>query len=173
MISFHETTNKVLSVSSNYILVVVIWLNFSYFRIFMTDDIINEILYGFDYKNRFFRGWSWFKFNNLRLVLGMVLTFYSWVEKSQKSWEELARSLFALHHARILNRVESKLKDSRPVKTIEKERYRFYSFISCSVEVTFIITTLILENMFRVTINLRGIGEWQLCMFADAWYQPP
>ena len=61
-----------------------------------------------------------------------------------------------LLHAPILNKIESELKDSRPVKTIKKERTRFYCFISCSVEVTLIITTLILENMFGVIINLRG-----------------
>ena len=50
----------------------------------MTEDIITEILYGSDHKNRFFQGWSRFKFNNLRLVLGMVLTFYSCMEKRLK-----------------------------------------------------------------------------------------
>ena len=48
----------------------------------------------------------------------------------------------------ILNRVESELKDSRAVKIIKKEKYRFYCFIACSVEVTCFITTIVLGNMF-------------------------
>ena len=34
-----------------------------------------SILSGFDQKNRFFEWWSWFKFNNLGLALGMNLKF--------------------------------------------------------------------------------------------------
>ena len=48
----------------------------------------------------------------------------------------------------ILNRVESELTNSRPVKTIKKEKYRFYCFIACNVEVTCIVTVIILGNMF-------------------------
>ena len=33
----------------------------------------------------FFEGWSWFKFNNMRLVLAMALKFYSCVEKRVKT----------------------------------------------------------------------------------------
>ena len=50
----------------------------------MREVIITQILYGFDQKNWFFEGWSWFKFSNLRLLLGMALTFYSCVEKGLK-----------------------------------------------------------------------------------------
>ena len=32
-------------------------------------------------KTDFFEGWAWFKFNNLKTVLGMALKFYSCVEK--------------------------------------------------------------------------------------------
>ena len=56
--------------------------------------------------------------------------------KSQKGWGKLAGKFFALSPPPILNRVESELEDSRPVKTIKKEKYRFYYFIACSVEVT-------------------------------------
>ena len=58
--------------------------NFDYPSIFMRQVIIAQILYGFDQKNRFFEGWSWFKFNNLRLVLGKALKFYSGMAKGLK-----------------------------------------------------------------------------------------
>ena len=35
-------------------------------------------------KTTFFEGWSWFKFNNLRLELGMNLKFYTSVAKVLK-----------------------------------------------------------------------------------------
>ena len=35
-------------------------------------------------KATFFEGWSWLKFNNLELALGMVLKFYTKVEKGLK-----------------------------------------------------------------------------------------
>ena len=35
-------------------------------------------------RTTFFDGWSWFKFNNLRLALGMALTFYISVVKELK-----------------------------------------------------------------------------------------
>ena len=38
----------------------------------MREVIITQILYGFDQKSRFFEGWYWFKFNNLRLVLEIL-----------------------------------------------------------------------------------------------------
>ena len=38
----------------------------------------------FDLKKQFFEGWSWFKFNDLGLALGMVLKFYTSVTKGLK-----------------------------------------------------------------------------------------
>ena len=35
-------------------------------------------------KTAFFQGWSWFKFNNLRLALGMNLKFYTSLAKGLK-----------------------------------------------------------------------------------------
>ena len=35
-------------------------------------------------KTAFFEGWSWFKFNNLRLAQSMNLKFYTSVEKGLK-----------------------------------------------------------------------------------------
>ena len=39
---------------------------------------------GFGQKNRFFEGWSWFKFNNLGLARATNLTFYTSVAKGLK-----------------------------------------------------------------------------------------
>ena len=50
----------------------------------MREVIITSILQGFDLKNRFFEGWSWFKFNNFGLALGIALKFYTSVEKELK-----------------------------------------------------------------------------------------
>ena len=55
---------------------------------------------------------------------------------------------FALPLSTILNRVKNYFADSCPMKTIKKEKYRFHYFIACSVEVTCIVTVIILENMF-------------------------
>ena len=50
----------------------------------MREVITASILLGFDQKNRFFEGWSWFKFNNLGLALGTNLKFYTSVTKGLK-----------------------------------------------------------------------------------------
>ena len=68
--------------------------------------------------------------------------------KSRKCWGKLVGNLFALPPPLILNRDESELKDSRPVKTIKKEKDRFYYFIACSVEITCLVTAIMLENIF-------------------------
>ena len=77
-----------------------------------------------------------------------------------------------------LSRVESELKDSRPMKTIKKEKYRFHYFIDCCVEVTCIVTAIIQENMFwnikSVVFTYGGIGEGNSAVeLANAQYQPP
>ena len=50
----------------------------------MREVILTSILYGFDLKNGFLEGWSWFKFNNLGLGLNTNLKFYTSVEKGLK-----------------------------------------------------------------------------------------
>ena len=45
------------------------------------DVITTWVLYRFHQKNHFFKGWSWFKFNNLGLALVMALNFYIKLEK--------------------------------------------------------------------------------------------
>ena len=50
----------------------------------MREIIITSTLSDIDQKNQFFEGWSWFKFNNYRLTLDMVLKFYTSMAKDLK-----------------------------------------------------------------------------------------
>ena len=70
IISVHDLTNKKLYCTCGH--VTKVFCNSS---ISMTEVIITKILKRFDQKT-FFRGWSWFKFNNLSLALGIALKFY-------------------------------------------------------------------------------------------------
>ena len=87
--------------------------------------------------------------------------------KRQKCWWKLSGNPFALSPPPILNKLESKLKDSPTVKTVKKQKYRFHYFIACSVEVTCIVTAIKLENMFwnikSAAFTYRGIGEGEFC----------
>ena len=47
----------------------------------MGEVMTTRILKGFDQKNCFFEGWSWFKFNNSALALGANLKFHTKVPK--------------------------------------------------------------------------------------------
>ena len=123
----------------------------------MREAMITEVFHRFDLKKRFFfEVQSWLKFNNLRLVLSMALKFYRYVGKKLKfkvkSVERNQQGIF-LHFSPppILNRVERELRDSRSMKTIKKEKYRFHCFITCNMEVTCFFTAIIQENMFRNT----------------------
>ena len=42
----------------------------------MAEAIITSILSEFDQKPLFFEGWSWFKFNDFGLELGMTMKIY-------------------------------------------------------------------------------------------------
>ena len=53
------------------------WPKFGNFSISVREAIIMSILQEFHQKNHFFERWSWFKFNNLGLALGMTLKFYT------------------------------------------------------------------------------------------------
>ena len=119
--------------------------------------------------------------SNLGLAPGMVLKFYSSVAKGlklkvKKCWGKLVWGLFALFTPPIPNRVKNDLTHSCPVKTIKKEKYRFHCFIDCSVEVTSIVTAIVLENMFRKfeisCFYLWGNRVGEIAMFADAQHQP-
>ena len=60
------------------------WPKFGNTSISMRKVIITSVLWGFDKKGWTFEGWPWFKFNNLRLALGMGLKFYASVAKESK-----------------------------------------------------------------------------------------
>ena len=112
----------------------------------------------------------------MRLALGMAPKFYSSVVKAlklkvEKCWGKIEGRLFALSPSPILNNVKHDLADFRPVKTIKKQKCRFYDLLACSVELTFIVPVIILGNTFgSIKINcvfLRGdrVGEialWSL-----------
>ena len=81
----YDITKKLLSCESNYIVNVVMWPKFDNSSISMRQVIIRQILWGFDQKTTFFfEGWSWFKFNNLGVALGMALKFYTRVVQGLK-----------------------------------------------------------------------------------------
>ena len=84
IISVHDVTNKILSRDSNYNVNVVMWPNFGNSSISVREVIITSILWEFDKKNCFFQGWSWFKFNNMGLVLGTNLKLYTSVKEGSK-----------------------------------------------------------------------------------------
>ena len=84
IISVDDVTNKILSRDSNYIVDVVMWSKFGNCSISIREVIIISIYKDLTRKTAFFEGWSWFKFKNLGLALGMNLTFYTSVAKGLK-----------------------------------------------------------------------------------------
>ena len=84
IIYVHDVTNKILSRDSNYIVDVVMWSKFGNCSISIREVIIISIYKDLTRKTAFFEGWSWFKFKNLGLALGMNLTFYTSVAKGLK-----------------------------------------------------------------------------------------
>ena len=82
IISIYDFTSKILSRDSNHTVDVVLCSKFCDSSISTREVITNSILQGFDLKKKnFFEAWSWFKFNNLGLALGMTLKFYTSVAK--------------------------------------------------------------------------------------------
>ena len=82
--SVYDVIDKILSHNSNYIVNVVIWPKFGNSSICKRDVIITSTSYRFDQKTFFLKGWSWFKFINLRLALGTNLKFYTSLSKELK-----------------------------------------------------------------------------------------
>ena len=82
--SVHDVTNKILSGDSNYIVDVFIRTKFCNSSISMREAIITLIYKDLTKKPTFFKGWSFFKFNNLGLALVMALKFYTSVAKGLK-----------------------------------------------------------------------------------------
>ena len=76
--------HKVLSSDSKYIVDVFMWAKFGNCSISMTKVVTTSSLLGFYQENRFFEGWSCFKFNNLGLALGTNLKFYTSEAKGLK-----------------------------------------------------------------------------------------
>ena len=63
IISAFDITNRVLSYDSNYIVDALVYPKFGN----------SSISKGFDQKNYFFEERTWFKFNNLELLVGVIL----------------------------------------------------------------------------------------------------
>ena len=84
IIPVDDASNKILSRDLDYIVDVFMWLKFGNYSISLWEVITTSILYVFDQKNRFSGRWSRFKFNNLGLVLGKNLRFYTSVAKGLK-----------------------------------------------------------------------------------------
>ena len=72
IIYVHDVTNKISSSDSNFTVAVVMCRKFGNSSISMREVITTSILSGFDQKKHFFERWSWFKFINLGLTLGMT-----------------------------------------------------------------------------------------------------
>ena len=80
----HDVTNQILSCDSNCIVDLVMWPKFGNFSICMSEVIITSIYKDPTRRTTFFEVWSWLKFNNLGLALGMALKFYTNVVKGLK-----------------------------------------------------------------------------------------
>ena len=81
IISVHDVTNKILLRDSNYIVDVVMWPKFS-----NSSSSIREVIITSNLKDliRKITRLFWFTFNDLGLVLGKKLTYYTSVAKGLK-----------------------------------------------------------------------------------------
>ena len=79
-----DVTYKISSCDSNYILDVLMWPKFGNSSISKRKVITTSIFKDLTRKTAFFEGWSWFKFNNFGLALGMALKFCTSVAKVSK-----------------------------------------------------------------------------------------
>ena len=77
--SVHNITKKILSCDSNHIVDMAMWPKFDNSSISIREVIVTYK--DLTWKTIFFGRWFWFMFNNLRLVVGMALNFYSSVAK--------------------------------------------------------------------------------------------
>ena len=82
MISLHDI--KILPGDSYCIADVAMWAKFGNSSVPAREAIITLSIWEFDQKNTLSEGWSWFKFNNLGLALGMALKIYITVTKQLK-----------------------------------------------------------------------------------------
>ena len=80
----NDVTSKILSCDLSYIVHVSMWPSFLILA-FLWETLSQPQFYkGLSKKTTFFEGWSWFKFNNLRLTLSTKLKFNTSVEKRFK-----------------------------------------------------------------------------------------
>ena len=84
IIYVHDVTNKTLFRDSNYIGDVVMWPKFGNSSIFLEKLSLSQFYKDLNRESACFEGWSWFKFNNLGVTLGMNLKFYTSVAKALK-----------------------------------------------------------------------------------------
>ena len=82
MISVHDVIKK--SRDSNCIADIAIWPMFGKFKISIEKLSLLQFYKDLTRKTLFVEGWSWFKFNNLALVLGMTFKCHKNVAKGSK-----------------------------------------------------------------------------------------
>ena len=82
MISVHDAIKK--SRDSNCIADIAIWRMFGKFKISIEKLSLLQFYKDLTRKTLFVEGWSWFKFNNLALALGMTLKCHKNVAKESK-----------------------------------------------------------------------------------------
>ena len=90
--SYHDANNKILSRESNYIIDVAMWPKIGKYNILKRKFII--IRSTLIRKLQFFEGYSWFRFNNFGLALGMTLKISSFTGKGlrlkvRKMWRQI------------------------------------------------------------------------------------
>ena len=73
IIFVYDVTNKILSCNSIYVVNVI-----------CDQSLVIQFYKDLSRKTTFFAGWSWFRFNNLGLALGIALKFYTSVAKGLK-----------------------------------------------------------------------------------------
>ena len=81
-ICVHDVTYKILSYASNGTVDLFMWPKFGNPSMFIREVIITSIL---TRKPNFFEGYSWFRFYNLGLALGIVLKYLQQCDKRVKT----------------------------------------------------------------------------------------
>ena len=143
------------------------WPKFGYSSICIGEVIITSFYKDLTRKTAFLQGWSWSKFNNLRLALGMNLKFYTSLSKGLKlrlkqfwgliltfvevTGENLVGGAFLPTHP-ILNRVNIIwIKFFILIISSKKKYVRFFMSISSTLLLIFKFILLI-HNFFKFFI---------------------
>ena len=77
MNSVYSVTSKILLRDSNYIVFVIWWPNLGNYQFYERHYQNLNFTRIWPKNSSFFEGYTWFKFNNLRLTLDMALKFYT------------------------------------------------------------------------------------------------